>query len=112
MPPASSMLVSHHYPAQEREAPLPPASTCNEKAVHFSHVLLAPPLTELVTGTIFGQKTEQGHLHLVIQMEPKSLPFIVLVLALSTNFFRKAIVKEPLQLFLTCVKKDTSMSIW
>jgi uncharacterized protein (TIGR01570 family) len=68
--------------------------------------------TELVTGTIFGQKTDQGHLHLVIQMEPKTPPLIVLELASSTNFLRKAIVKEPLQFFLTCVKKDTSMSIW
>ncbi|KAJ4795905.1 hypothetical protein LUZ62_047151 [Rhynchospora pubera] len=70
------------------------------------------PCTELVTGTLFGQKTMQGHLHLVIQTDPKSSPLVVLELASSTNFFMKTIVKEPLQLFLTCVKKDTSMSIW
>ncbi|KAJ1686551.1 hypothetical protein LUZ63_017941 [Rhynchospora breviuscula] len=68
--------------------------------------------SELVTGTLFGQKTMQGHLHLVIQTDPKSSPLVVLELASSTNFFMKTIVKEPLQLFLTCVKKDTSMSIW
>ncbi|KAF3321948.1 protein MIZU-KUSSEI 1-like protein [Carex littledalei] len=68
--------------------------------------------TELVICTLFGKKTEQGHLHLVIQMEPTSPPLVVLELASSTDFFMKTIAKEPLHFFLTCVKKYTSMSIW
>lgn len=77
----------------------------NDKKNQHSH-------TELVIGTLFGEKTEHGHLHLVIQMEPTSPPLVVLELASSTDFFMKTIVEEPVQFFLTCVKKYTSMSIW
>ncbi|KAJ3669174.1 hypothetical protein LUZ60_011124 [Juncus effusus] len=87
----------------------PFSSACKLRSL-FPRIKRRSSRTSYVTGTVFGLKIPDGHLHFAIQLDPKSPPLLVIELATCTKSFLSDLAEGPVQFMLTCMKDCTGMT--